>query len=130
MQRRVFWDKTCIHGAGAHRTVHGARPGLAELKDEHTAAMEMRGLASWYLKGLRHGKKYKDRLSRIQSLAELEEVLQAYLAAWEADQEQLSGQREEPGLHRCETVVNSQIPGSDENRLHNLGAFPKETQMR
>ncbi|WP_297566983.1 tRNA dihydrouridine synthase DusB [uncultured Faecalibaculum sp.] len=91
--------------------------GLAELKGEHTAAMEMRGLASWYLKGLRHGKKYKDRLSRIQSLAELEEVLQAYLAAWEVDQEQLSGQREEPGLHRCETVVNSQIPGSDEKPL-------------
>jgi len=59
---------------------------LAELKGERTATMEMRGLASWYLKGLRGAKKYKDKLSRIQSLPELEAVLQEYLDLWTADQ--------------------------------------------
>ena len=59
---------------------------LEELKGSRTAAMEMRGLASWYLKGLRGAKKYKDRLSRIRTLEELETVLREYLALWEADQ--------------------------------------------
>ena len=85
---------------------------LAELKDERTAAMEMRGLASWYLKGLRGAKKYKDKLSRIQSLPELEAVLQEYLDLWTADQAAL---KENAGQTPAD--VGKQGLTGEENRL-------------
>lgn len=52
---------------------------LRELKGERTAAMEMRGLASWYLKGLHGARKWKDRLSKIRTLDELDEILDSFL---------------------------------------------------
>ena len=85
---------------------------LAELKGERTAAMEMRGLASWYLKGLRRAKKYKDKLSRIQSLPELEAVLQEYLDLWTADQAAL---KENAGQTPAD--VGKQGLTGEENRL-------------
>lgn len=52
---------------------------LKELKGARTAAMEMRGLASWYLKGLHGARRYKDRLSKIQTLEQLDEILDEFL---------------------------------------------------
>lgn len=51
---------------------------LKDLKGEHTAAMEMRGLASWYLKGLPGSRAFKERLSHIETIEELNEILDAF----------------------------------------------------
>lgn len=53
---------------------------LRDLKGEHTAAMEMRGLASWYLKGLPKSRVFKERLSHIETIADLNEILDAFVA--------------------------------------------------
>ena len=52
---------------------------LAQLKGGHTAAMEMRGLATWYLKGMRGSRKFKERLSHIQNIEELDAILDEFL---------------------------------------------------
>lgn len=51
---------------------------LADQKGEHTAIREMRGLASWYLKGLPGSRKYKERFSRMETMGELEDILQDF----------------------------------------------------
>lgn len=48
---------------------------LCEVKTESVALKEMRGLASWYLKGLPNSHVFKDRLSKIQTYEELVEIL-------------------------------------------------------
>lgn len=51
---------------------------LCEDLDEKIALSQMRGLASWYLKGLPASRLYKDRLSKIRTYAELDEILTEY----------------------------------------------------
>lgn len=52
---------------------------LAELKGETAAIREMRGLASWYLKGLPHSHRFKNQLSTMEDLAQLQRILHSYL---------------------------------------------------
>ncbi|MBB5183395.1 tRNA dihydrouridine synthase DusB [Catenisphaera adipataccumulans] len=54
---------------------------LTELKGETIAIREMRGLASWYFKGLPHSHRIKDSLSHIRTLDELTAILESYLTA-------------------------------------------------
>ncbi|MGM9959684.1 MAG: tRNA dihydrouridine synthase DusB [Allobaculum sp.] len=51
---------------------------LCEDLSERNALSQMRGLASWYLKGLPKSHEYKDRLSKVRTLQELEEILDEY----------------------------------------------------
>lgn len=51
---------------------------LADLKGESAAIREMRGLAGWYLKGLAHSHVFKERLSQIESMDELQELADAF----------------------------------------------------
>lgn len=51
---------------------------LCEDLEEKVALSQMRGLASWYLKGLPCSHEYKDRLSKIKTLQELEDILDDY----------------------------------------------------
>ncbi len=53
---------------------------LCEDLDERVALSQMRGLASWYLKGLPGSRLYKDRLSKIRTYQELDEILTEYEA--------------------------------------------------
>lgn len=53
--------------------------GLCALKGETVAMKEMRGLATWYLKGIRGSRAFKDRLSKITSLQELREILDDFV---------------------------------------------------
>ena len=48
---------------------------LCEVKGETVAIKEMRGLASWYLKGLPNSHVFKDKLSKIQTYTELCQIL-------------------------------------------------------
>lgn len=52
---------------------------LCEVKSEAVAIKEMRGLASWYLKGLPNSHIYKDRLSKVLTYAELEKILDDFI---------------------------------------------------
>ena len=52
---------------------------LCEVKSEAIAIKEMRGLASWYLKGLPNSHIYKDRLSKVLTYAELEKILDDFI---------------------------------------------------
>lgn len=54
---------------------------LAEDAGEKLAASQMRGLSGWYLKGLPGGRQFKERLSRINSIEELNAILDEYEAA-------------------------------------------------
>ena len=56
---------------------HGKR--LMQIEVEKVAMFQMRGHAPWYLKGLRNSAKVKDRLSKINTYEELEEILNEYL---------------------------------------------------
>ena len=51
---------------------------LAAYKGEKVAIREMRGLASWYFKGLPNSHAFKDRCSKMQSLDDLYAILEAY----------------------------------------------------
>lgn len=51
---------------------------LCEDLDERVALSQMRGLASWYLKGLPKSHEYKDRLSKIRTYDELVTILDEY----------------------------------------------------
>ena len=50
-----------------------------EIEPERTAISEMRGHAPWYMKGLKSSRYVKDRLSKVSSYQELEEILNLYL---------------------------------------------------
>ena len=52
---------------------------LMEIEPERTAISEMRGHAPWYMKGLKSSSYVKDRLSKVSSYQELEEILNLYL---------------------------------------------------
>ena len=51
---------------------------LCEVKGESVALKEMRGLASWYLKGLPNSHVFKDRLSKINTYDELVMILNEF----------------------------------------------------
>lgn len=51
---------------------------LAAYKGEKVAIREMRGLASWYFKGLPNSHAFKNRCSKMQSLDDLYAILEAY----------------------------------------------------
>ncbi|MDO4663558.1 MAG: tRNA dihydrouridine synthase DusB [Erysipelotrichaceae bacterium] len=51
---------------------------LCEDLDERNALSQMRGLASWYLKGLPKSHEYKDRLSKVRTYQELADILDEY----------------------------------------------------
>ena len=52
---------------------------LSELKGEKTAIREMRGLASWYFKGLPNSHRFKNACSQMESLKNLQDILHSYL---------------------------------------------------
>lgn len=52
--------------------------GLMEDLDEKTAMSQMRGLASWYLKGLDGSRQFKDKLSSIHTYEELDTILNEF----------------------------------------------------
>ena len=52
---------------------------LCEVKSEAVAIKEMRGLASWYLKGLPNSHMYKDRLSKVLTYDELVQILDDFV---------------------------------------------------
>lgn len=54
--------------------------GLCALKGEKIGMQEMRGIATWYLKGLAHSHQFKDRLSRMNTYSELEEIIAEFLS--------------------------------------------------
>lgn len=54
---------------------------LAKLKGEHTAMNEMRKHAAWYTKGMPESARLRERLCRVASMTELEEILADCLAA-------------------------------------------------
>lgn len=53
---------------------------LAKLRGEHTAMNEMRRHAAWYTKGMPESSRLRDRLCRVSSLMELEDILAECLA--------------------------------------------------
>ncbi|MDF2439847.1 MAG: tRNA-dihydrouridine synthase [Abditibacteriota bacterium] len=54
---------------------------LAKLKGEHTAMNEMRKHAAWYTKGMPESARLRERLCRVASMMELEEILADCLVA-------------------------------------------------
>ncbi len=50
------------------------------MKGESAGIREMRGIASWYLKGLPNSHTYKDAFSRMDTLADLEKILNDFQA--------------------------------------------------
>ncbi len=48
---------------------------LTVLKGEHTAMNEMRRHAAWYTKGMPESARLRDRLCRVSSMTELEDIL-------------------------------------------------------
>lgn len=55
---------------------HGKK--LLEVEVEKVAMFQMRGHAPWYIKGLKSSSKVKDKLSKIDTYSELEEILNEY----------------------------------------------------
>ncbi|MCR5790776.1 MAG: tRNA dihydrouridine synthase DusB [Lachnospiraceae bacterium] len=53
---------------------------LTEHKGEYTGIREMRKHASWYLSGMKHGAKIRGRLNEVETLSELEELMEAFRA--------------------------------------------------
>lgn len=53
--------------------------GLVETKGEKVAIREMRGLASWYLKGLPSSRYFKNEMSQMNTLEDLENILYNFL---------------------------------------------------
>lgn len=51
---------------------------LCELKGEHVGIREMRGHATWYIKGMPFSHTVKDALSKMESYAEMEKILEEY----------------------------------------------------
>lgn len=52
--------------------------GLIETKGESIAIREMRGLASWYLKGLPNAREFKNLCSGMQTMEDLNRILEEY----------------------------------------------------
>lgn len=90
---------------------------LAEDAGEKLAASQMRGLSGWYLKGLPQSHVFKERLSRINTLDELDAILDEYQALASQKLAERQAQREAqadeaPGSG--ETLGEAQkIPGQE-----------------
>ena len=54
--------------------------GLVDAKGEPVAIREMRGLASWYLKGLPNAREFKNLCSGMQTMEDLKQILNEYKA--------------------------------------------------
>ncbi len=52
--------------------------GLVDTKGESIAIREMRGLASWYLKGLTNAREFKNLCSGMQTMEDLKQILHEY----------------------------------------------------
>lgn len=52
---------------------------LMKIQSEKLAMNQMRGHAPWYMKGLRFSSKFKDKLSKINTYQELEEIVEEYV---------------------------------------------------
>lgn len=52
--------------------------GLVDTKGESIAIREMRGLASWYLKGLPNAREFKNLCSGMQTMEDLKQILHEY----------------------------------------------------
>lgn len=63
---------------------HGKR--LMQIEPEKLAMNQMRGHAPWYIKGLPSSAKIKDRLSKINTYQELEDILTEYKVYLQEDQ--------------------------------------------
>lgn len=61
--------------------------GLCEDLDEDKAMAMMRGLATWYLKGLPHSHKFKEQLSNIRTYAQLDQILKDYQSVLESEEQ-------------------------------------------
>lgn len=57
---------------------------LCDLKGEQIGMREMRGHAAWYVKGLPKSHRLKDALTKIETYAEMEAILDAYSEAYAA----------------------------------------------
>ena len=51
---------------------------LAEMRNKHTAALEIRNHISWYLKGLKGSNDIKDRIYKTKDIKEIETILNEY----------------------------------------------------
>lgn len=67
---------------------------LCDLKGEQVGMKEMRGHATWYIKGLHNSREVKDRLSKITSYQEFEEILSDYERQDDEYQQQLRMEKE------------------------------------
>lgn len=52
--------------------------GLCDTKGENIAIREMRGLASWYLKGLPNAREFKAKMAGMKTMDDLQKILQDY----------------------------------------------------
>ena len=68
-------------------TAHAHARALVAHKGEYIGLREMRKHAAWYLKGLRGSAQVRVRVNLAQSLRELADILQAYLADLEREEE-------------------------------------------
>ena len=67
-------------------TAHAHARALVAHKGEYIGLREMRTHAAWYLKGLRGSAQVRVRVNLAQSLGELSDILQAYLADLEREE--------------------------------------------
>lgn len=67
-------------------TAHAHARALVAHKGEYIGLREMRKHAAWYLKGLRGSAQMRVRVNLAQSLGELSDILQAYLADLEREE--------------------------------------------
>ena len=67
-------------------TAHAHARALVAHKGEYIGLREMRKHAAWYLKGLRGSAQVRERVNLAQSLGELSDILQAYLADLEREE--------------------------------------------
>ena len=67
-------------------TAHAHARALVAHKGEYIGLREMRKHAAWYLKGLRGSAQVRVRVNLAQSLGELSDILQAYLADLEREE--------------------------------------------
>jgi len=78
---------------------------LAKLKGEHTAMNEMRKHAAWYTKGMPESARLRERLCRVSSLAELEEILDDCLEASRRHAEERAEHFAQRERERAETTL-------------------------
>jgi tRNA-dihydrouridine synthase B len=83
---RYLHDGSEVPEIAAHEKIDTAlwhARELAKLKGERTAMNEMRKHAAWYTKGMPESSRLRDRMCRVESMTELEELLGECLTAAE-----------------------------------------------